>query len=155
MRSIILFWFGFILFSFSARAQLNPVLGTLGDALLAGGASGVPAITPSYAVLKKKPDAGYHIPMDSYLYFKYEGEYNYDNIQYTIYNYRRQAIPCNLNTAVKKYGDNRYYIDLSSCPALSTGTYMLEVFTEKKDTYFLKFTYQKLEMEEPDYDFEF
>lgn len=98
-------------------------------------------LPPSYAVLKKKLDGGFHLTLNSMLYFKFDEEYNDSNQQltYNIYNDLHQLISGLPNLSVQ-YGDNRYSINCSSISGLITGnTYLLEVINEKNEKWYLRF----------------
>jgi hypothetical protein len=99
----------------------------------------------SYAVLKRMLDGGYYQIQNSKLYFTLDGEYNNGNLKYKIYDYKRATRPSTAPpTQSLTYGDNRYFIDLTTIGFSSTdnGSYFtLEVMNEKNEMFFLKFRY--------------
>lgn len=107
-----------------------------------------------YATLRSSPDGGYYSLRHNRIYFKFNGNYNAKNLNYKIYgaNYSftlNDDPNCTLvPSLVSNYGDNRFYIDLTSCSngqlasQLVVGKkYTLEVETEKKEKLFLRFKY--------------
>jgi hypothetical protein len=97
----------------------------------------------SYGELKKALDAGYYqvSPTDHTLYFSYNEEYKSGGLNFKIYDNSHELKSC--PTAItKKYGDNRYGIDLTNCLGASTSNYyLLEVINDKSEKLVLKFKY--------------
>jgi hypothetical protein len=97
----------------------------------------------SYGELKKALDAGYYQvnPTDHTLYFSYNEEYKSGGLNFKIYDNSHELKSC--PTAItKKYGDNRYGIDLTNCLGASTSNYyLLEVINDKSEKMILKFKY--------------
>jgi hypothetical protein len=93
-----------------------------------------------YAELKKKLNNGFYQLYNNKLYFKFEAEYNGDGtstfpLNCKVYNTNRQ-IQSLSQTLNRKFGDNRYQLDMSS---LSNGYYVLEVLNEKNELFQLRF----------------
>lgn len=93
----------------------------------------------SYAELKRILDGGYYSVKNNQLLFKYEEEYDKGTLNYKVYNSTRQIFSCgSLN---KKYGDNKYVLDVSQCGLSANEFYTLEVISSKKEVYLLRFKY--------------
>lgn len=89
------------------------------------------------AVLKKKLDGGYHTTTNDMLRFKFEEQYNDNNLTYNIYNDLNNIVLSQAtNPLTVQYGYNRYALDVSS---LNTGFYTLEVINDKKEKWLLRF----------------
>lgn len=102
-----------------------------------------PRASPSYAILKKKLDAGYYQVKNRMLYFKYVEEYTSGTLNFNIYDQSNSLQACSSMIA-KKYGNNLFGIDLNNaCAAqnLTPGYYYLEVINEKSEKFLLKFKF--------------
>ena len=102
----------------------------------------------SYIVPKKSVDGGYQIPVTNKVYFKFDEEYKNNTISYKIFDYNITApgnqpanVLCGLNTSLKNLGDNRYYIDLTTCAGSLSASkyYLVEVTNDKNEKFFFKF----------------
>ncbi len=111
------------------------------------------AATDQVYTLRRKLDAGYCITRDNYICFKYDEEYSDTDskLEYTIYNKSQQIIySSQQNNAAQSpgmipvsAGDNRFKLNLAPCsPAILAGEYyVLEIINEKKEKFYLRFTY--------------
>lgn len=102
----------------------------------------------SYAVPKKNIDGGYHVPVSNKVYFKFEEEYRTSTLTFKIFDYNNttlntppvSVICTNLIGAPKNLGDNRYFIDLSTCTGVVPAKfYLLELTNDKNEKFYLKF----------------
>jgi hypothetical protein len=102
----------------------------------------------SYAIPKKNIDAGFYNSLNNKIYFKFEEEYRTSVINYKILDYKvstpgnpvNQILCTNWSGTAKNIGDNRYYIDITSCGSLSTSNlYLLEIVNDKNEKFYLKF----------------
>lgn len=94
--------------------------------------------TPDYfAELKKEYDGGYHVAKYGTLKFKYSEEYNTDNLNFKIYNFKRQIVTTIPSILTKNEGDNRYSINFLG--TIPSGLYYLEVLNGKGEKMVLKF----------------
>jgi hypothetical protein len=100
----------------------------------------------SYIVPKKKIDGGYQIPVSSKVYFKFDEEYRSSTVSYKIFDYSTATLgsppgnpACGLNLTAKNLGDNRYYIDLLTCPLTPSQFYLVEVVNDKNEKFYFKF----------------
>ncbi|MDF2449483.1 MAG: hypothetical protein K0R26_1987 [Bacteroidota bacterium] len=108
----------------------------------------------SFAVPSKIIGAGYYNAISNRVYFMFEEEYRTSILNYTIYDYNVTTLgnpvnqlTCGLYNAstgivnnAKSIGDNRYYIDITSCGTLvSSKYYLLEIVNDKKEKFYLKF----------------
>lgn len=102
----------------------------------------------SYAVPKKNIDGGYHVPVSNKVYFKFEEEYRTSILNYKIFDYSNTTlntapvnVACtNLISAPKNLGDNRYFIDLSTCTGIAPAKYyLMEITNDKSEKFYLKF----------------
>jgi hypothetical protein len=102
-----------------------------------------------YAVMKKKPDAGYYLAANGKIFFRFDEAYAGSNLKCRILNEQNQEMKPETENEQKKEvganslnakstGYNRYELDLSSMN-LKSGYYFLEVTNEKNDKYILKF----------------
>lgn len=102
-----------------------------------------------YAVLKRKPDAGYYFAANDKIFFRFDEPYAGTKLACRILDEKQHEIlPVMENEEksengsesgnLKSTGYNRYEMDLSVY-RLKTGYYYLEVVNEKKDKYILKF----------------
>jgi len=93
----------------------------------------------SYAHLKKTLDGSFYQVVTSDLKFIFNEEYKDGNLTFSVLDTKRSVILSNTNQ-IKKYGDNRYAIDVSS---LVVGSfYTLEVKSDKNEVFLLKFKYR-------------
>lgn len=90
-----------------------------------------------FAELKKEYDAGFHEAQFQILKFKYTEEYNTDNLNYKIYNFKRQLVLSSPSVVVKKEGINKYSMSFSGL--IPSGIYYLEVKNGKGEQMVLKF----------------
>lgn len=90
-----------------------------------------------FAELKKEYDAGFHEAQFQILKFKYTEEYNTDNLNYKIYNFKRQLVLSTPSVVVKKEGINKYSMSFSGL--IPSGIYYLEVKNGKGEQMVLKF----------------
>lgn len=99
----------------------------------------------SYIVPKKEIDGGYQLPVANKVYFKFEEEYKSSTLSYKIFEYNNVANSapvtpvCALTPPAKILGDNRYYIDITTCSLLATKFYLVEVTNDKNEKFFFKF----------------
>lgn len=94
--------------------------------------------SPDYfAELKKQYDAGYHQTKYGTLKFKFTEEYNADNLNFKVYNFKRQLVVTSPSLVTKKEGDNRYSINFTGM--VPSGIYYLEVRNGKGEPMYLKF----------------
>lgn len=99
----------------------------------------------TYAVLKKKLDAGYYSLSAGYLKFKFEEEYVNSNnsLVFSIYDPNRQVVVSNTSpgmTLSTAYKDNRFVLDINAInPPLQIGFYILEVKDKKGEISMLRF----------------
>ncbi|MFT5790937.1 MAG: hypothetical protein ACI9LI_000266 [Saprospiraceae bacterium] len=102
-----------------------------------------------YATLSHKLNGGYYQVSDDKLYFEYYEEYKDGDLEFHLYNENNneetsinQANLTNLetNTNQKKYGTNRFQLDISTLNPSSSGEYyILEVINDKQEIFKLKF----------------
>lgn len=92
-----------------------------------------------YTILRKKLDGGYYLAKNKKVYFKYDEEYQDGLLDYKVYdNAKRQLTTgVSINNTGKEYGDNRYELTFAS--TIPSGYYLLEVISDKNESYFLKF----------------
>jgi hypothetical protein len=102
----------------------------------------------NYIVPKKNIDAGYQLPINNNVYFKFEEEYTSNTLSYKIFDYNSitaniqpALVACNLNPTIKNLGDNRYYIDLAPCSSILQATkyYVVEITNDKAEKFYFKF----------------
>lgn len=106
-----------------------------------------PTSEVSYAVPKKTLDGGYYTVVSNKVYFKFEEEYRSGTLNYTITdfapasaNVQPVGVSCSLSPgSSKNLGDNRYYIDLTSCSLTTSKFYVVEITSDKKEKFYLKF----------------
>ncbi len=97
---------------------------------------------PFYGSVSKKLNADFYSAVDGYVFLKYDGDYNSNTLQYSIYDETRAVVISNNTPGVitpenVQYGDNRFIIDVNS---LTAGKfYTLEVTNEKNEKLKLKF----------------
>jgi hypothetical protein len=99
-----------------------------------------------YIVPKKDIDGGYQVPVANKVYFKFEEEYKNGNLSYKILDYNSLTaniqpanIVCSLVPSAKSLGDNRYYIDITTCSLQTSKFYLVEVTTDKNEKFYFKF----------------
>ena len=93
----------------------------------------------TYVKLERDLKGVNYNPIQNRMYFYYDEEYTGSlGLKYKVYNNVNEVVlsPTNL-ILTKKYGDNRYDLDVTS---LSNGTYILEVTNEKNEKFYLRFT---------------
>jgi hypothetical protein len=102
-----------------------------------------------YAVLKRKPDAGYYIAANNKIFFRFDEEYKGAKVSCIVYDEKHKRIdpqPENeqkkaeqqLATEAKSEGYNQFEMDLDPLH-LKNGYYLLEVRNEKNELFILKF----------------
>jgi hypothetical protein len=102
-----------------------------------------------YAVLKRKPDAGYYFAANDKIFFRFDEPYAGAKLKCRILNEKQEELlPVMENEEnrekgaetenLKTTGYNRFEMDLSPYN-LKTGYYYLEVMNEKNEKYILKF----------------
>lgn len=96
-----------------------------------------PCKEPSYYPLANDLDGGYYHTMGSFLFFKYDGEYNSGNLNYKVENEAGADVTAStsLNIATREVGDNRFKLFAGSLPV---GFYKLTVTNEKNEKYYLR-----------------
>jgi hypothetical protein len=109
------------------------------------GSSGRVSVTPVpyYCTLTPKLDADFYSTIDGFLFFRIEGEYNTGALKYAVYDqdvktYTTSSPAWALTPSVRKYGDNRFVLDLR-CWLTTNHIYRLEVTNEKNEVVKLKF----------------
>jgi hypothetical protein len=101
----------------------------------------------SYIVPKKTINAGYQLPKNNKVYFKFEEEYKAGTLSYKILDYapttantQPATMACPLSgSAAKSLGDNRYYIDINSCGLITSKFYLVEITNDKNEKFYFKF----------------
>lgn len=96
-----------------------------------------------YPMLERKPDGEWLHLADRTLRFQYTGRYDAGSLAFRLMNWEREDINVtqSLNLSLnKEHGDNRFALVLPT--AVGAGHYLLEVTTEKNETYFLRFEVQ-------------
>lgn len=98
--------------------------------------------TNSYAIFKKKLDAGYYKIINNNLYFTIDGEYNPStNLNYKIYDINRNIITSSNPILPVSNGDNRYFINVAPFGLVANQFYILELTNEKSEIFLLKIRY--------------
>jgi hypothetical protein len=104
-----------------------------------------------YAILKKKPDAGYFQVANGKLMFRFNEEYNDPDakLSFLIYDDNYQLVGSTANVVpgyepIVYYGSNYYLLNVLSCNllptgGLSNGYYMLEIINDKNEHWYLRF----------------
>jgi len=99
--------------------------------------------TTVYPMLERKPDGEWLHVVDRTLRFQYTGRYDAGPLSFRLMNWKREDInltqPLNLSLN-KEHGDNRFVLALPA--SVGMGQYVLEVTTEKNETYYLRFEVQ-------------
>jgi hypothetical protein len=93
-----------------------------------------------YYPLKRKLDGSYYTLDEKTLRFKYDCEYNAGQLNYTIYDWKRN--PIQTAPFAKNYGDNRVAIDVCGSQFNQNEIYSLEVINEKRETFMLRFKFK-------------
>lgn len=114
-------------------ASLKTLSGTINDLRMSFGCGA----RDWFAELKKQYDAGCHFTQFKTLKFKYIEEYNQDDLDFKIFDFKRQLVVTNPSVVAKKEGDNRYSISFGSL--VPSGIYYLEVRNGKGELSVLKF----------------
>ncbi len=99
---------------------------------------------PAYAKLDRTLNGNYIQLLDYNLCFVYNEEYKSGNLNYKIYDGKR-VLKANAVVLPKQFGDNRYKLNLLQCGFSSSDIgklFVLEVKSEKNETYLLKFKYK-------------
>lgn len=93
----------------------------------------------TYAKLEKDLKGVNYKPKLNKIYFYFDEEYSGNNtLTYKVYDKKNRPVLYNqLISLNKKYGDNRYDLDVST---LQLGSYILEVMNEKNEKFYLRFT---------------
>ena len=96
---------------------------------------------PIYSKLDRKVTGAVYQTLSNKLFFIFENEYNNLNsdLMYNVYSELDRVVPVINGIQQSKnleFGDNRYILDVSS---LAQGYYLLEVFNNKGEKFFLKF----------------
>jgi hypothetical protein len=129
------------------------------DAAGCAASNTVEVIGEPFAALDKELNGEYYkLSTNNQLYFRYEGQYDFSNFTYNVYDGSHSVISSNTSnnhlSALSLYqvsstsgfpnpslysvfpGDNHYAFDASS---LNAGYYILEVINEKKEKTYLRF----------------
>jgi hypothetical protein len=100
----------------------------------------------SYIVPKKNIDGGYQLPVSNKVYFKFEEEYKSSFLSYKIFDFNSLTpniqpanVACSLTPSLKNLGDNRYFIDITTCSLQLTKFYLVEVTNDKNEKFYFKF----------------
>lgn len=105
---------------------------------------------PVYSELKEVLDASYYPVKGTELYFTYKEEYRAGNLVFTIYDefnqpinnslYAIQNIDIASSSNAKRYGTNRYVLDIPSLSGALSGKFMiLEIVNDKGEKQYLRF----------------
>ena len=104
--------------------------------------------TPKYTELKEYLDATYYIVSDKKVYFQYREEYQKGTLDYQVYDRKRTLINNGLvlrnvdlpsQLGQKRYGTNRFILDLAGANLAKGRFYILEVESEKGEILKLRF----------------
>lgn len=100
-------------------------------------------LIPEYYYKLRKTDDGNFGTAKGCLGFTCEEERLDSNMQFTLYNAQHLPLTCNDNIALKRIGDENYFIlELANCSLFKAAeTYRLEVMAPSKNKYVLYFKY--------------
>lgn len=105
-------------------------------------------ISPRYTELKEYLDATYYLASNDQVYFQYREEYTKGRLEYQVYDRERNQINTGLvlhNADLpglleeKRYGTNRFRLDLTGANLVQGRFYILEVESEKGEILKLRF----------------